>query len=329
MDGLLSKLKGLDACKVNEDFYKRTLSGGVVTLLSAFVMLLLFVSETIVFYSATETKLVVEPSRGERLDIPCTLLSVDTKGILVASNTRTLYGLQSSPFRHDIEKKRLDSHGSVIESRKEGIGGTKVQSDEQCCNSCEEVRECAREDFVERVKTQHGEGCSVHGFLDVSKGYYESNVDMPELSAEGGFNITHKINKLSFGTEFPGAVNPLDGAQWTQPASDGTYQYFIKVVPTIYNDIRGRKIDSNQMEMFSRDQPGVFFFYDFSPIKENRSFLHYLTNLCAIIGIMNTASSLYKLPYFILYNVKGIFTVAGIIDSFIYHGQKALKKKME
>jgi len=71
---------------------------------------------------------------------------------------------------------------------------------------------------------------------------------VPELSLlEGGFNITHKINKLSFGTEFPGVVNPLDGAQWTQPASDGTYQYFIKVVPTIYTDIRGHKIHSNQV----------------------------------------------------------------------------------
>ena len=47
MDGFLQKLKGLDAYpKVNEDFYKRTLSGGVVTLLSALVMLLLFISET-------------------------------------------------------------------------------------------------------------------------------------------------------------------------------------------------------------------------------------------------------------------------------------------
>jgi hypothetical protein len=33
--------------------------------------------------------------------------------------------------RHDIEKRRLDSHGNVIESRKEGIGGTKV-SDVYC-----------------------------------------------------------------------------------------------------------------------------------------------------------------------------------------------------
>lgn len=31
--------------------------------------------------------------------------------------------------------------------------------------------------------------------------------------------------------------------------------------------------------------------------------------------------------YFFIWS--GIFTVSGIIDSFIYHGQKALKKKME
>lgn len=378
-EGFLQKLKGLDAYpKVNEDFYKRTLSGGVVTVVASVVMLLLFVSETrSYFYSATETKLVVDTSRGERLrvnfdvtfpSVPCTLLSVDTMDIS---------GEQHHDIRHDIEKRRLDAHGNVIEARKEGIGGAKIESplqkhggrlskgeeycgtcygaeesDEQCCNSCEEVREaykkkgwaltnpdlidqCTREDFVERVKTQQGEGCNVHGFLDVSKvagnlhfapgkGFYESNINVPELSAlEHGFNITHKINKLSFGTEFPGVVNPLDGAQWTQPASDGTYQYFIKVVPTIYTDLRGRKIHSNQFSVTEhfrdgnirpKPQPGVFFFYDFSPIKvifteENSSLLHYLTNLCAIVG--------------------GVFTVSGIIDSFIYHGQKALKKKME
>jgi hypothetical protein len=47
MDGFLHRVKGLDAFpKVNEDFYKRTLSGGVVTLVSALIMMLLFISET-------------------------------------------------------------------------------------------------------------------------------------------------------------------------------------------------------------------------------------------------------------------------------------------
>ncbi|RZR97126.1 hypothetical protein BHM03_00026248, partial [Ensete ventricosum] len=46
--------------------------------------------------------------------------------------------------------------------------------------------------------------------------------------------------------------------------------------------------------------PGVFFFYDLSPIKLRVSF-----------------------------RLSGIFTVSGILDSFIYHGQRAIKKKME
>ncbi|XP_020100527.1 endoplasmic reticulum-Golgi intermediate compartment protein 3-like isoform X1 [Ananas comosus] len=377
---ILNKLKNLDAYpKINEDFYSRTLSGGIVTIVSALVMLFLFISETrLFFYSATETKLVVDTSRGERLRvnfditfpaIACSLLSVDTMDIS---------GEQHWDIRHDILKKRLDHLGNVIGSRQGGVGAPKIERplqrhggrlehnetycgscygaetlDDQCCNSCEEVREayrnkgwglsnpelidqCTREGLIEKIKEEQGEGCNIHGFLDVGKvagnfhfaagkSFHQSNVHVHDLLAfqAENYNITHKINKLSFGKEFPGAVNPLDGAHWTQQASSGAYQYFIKVVPTIYTDIRGHKIHSNQFSVtehfrdgnvYPKPVPGVFFFYDFSPIKvifteENRSFLHYLTNLCAIVG--------------------GVFTVSGIIDAFIYHGQRAIKKKME
>jgi hypothetical protein len=58
---------------------------------------------------------------------------------------------------------------------------------------------------------------------------------------------------------------------------------------------------------------GVFFLYDLSPImvkftEARRSFTHFLTGLCAIIG--------------------GVFTVAGIIDSFIYHGLRSVQTKI-
>jgi hypothetical protein len=39
------------------------------------------------------------------------------------------------------------------------------------------------------------------------------------------------------------------------------------------------------------------------------SFFHFLTNVCAIVG--------------------GVFTVAGIIDAFVYHGQRAIRKKID
>ena len=46
MSELFGKLKTLDAFpKVNEDFYQRTMSGGVITLGSSLVMLALFLSE--------------------------------------------------------------------------------------------------------------------------------------------------------------------------------------------------------------------------------------------------------------------------------------------
>lgn len=46
MDKVFNRVRNLDAYpKVNEDFYSRTLSGGVITLVSSVVILLLFFSE--------------------------------------------------------------------------------------------------------------------------------------------------------------------------------------------------------------------------------------------------------------------------------------------
>ncbi|RZC49300.1 hypothetical protein C5167_017719 [Papaver somniferum] len=244
--------------------------------------------------------------------LACSMLSVDAMDIS---------GEQHLDIRHDIIKKRIDSHGNVIESRQDGIGAPK--SDEDCCNSCEEVREayrkkgwglgnpelidqCKREGFFQQIKDEEGEGCNIYGFLEVNKvagnfhfapgkSFHQSNVHVQDLLAfqKDSYNISHKINKLSFGEYFPGAMNPLDGVQWMQEVPNGMYQYFIKVVPTVYTDISGHTIQSNQVTF----------------TEGHVSFLHFLTNVCAIVG--------------------GVFTVSGIVDSFIYHGQKAIKKKME
>ncbi|KAF5444161.1 hypothetical protein F2P56_036658 [Juglans regia] len=352
MDNVLHKLRKLDAYpKVNEDFYSRTFSGGLITLVSFVLMLFLFFSELRLFlHTVSETKLVVDTSRGGTLHIN----------------------------RHDIVKKRIDAHGNVIEVRQDGIGAPKVEkplqrhggrlehneeycgscygsetSDDDCCNSCEEVREayrkkgwaltnmdmidqCKREGFIQKIKNEEGEGCNINGVLEVNKvagsfhfgtgkSFHDSNVQLHNLLAfqDDNYNITHRINKLSFGHYFPGLINPLDGVQWVHENPNGAYQYFIKVVPAIFTDIRGRTIQSNQYSVTehfrsadpgrSRSLAGVFFFYDISPVKvtfkeEHIPFLHFMTHICAIIG--------------------GIFTVAGIIDSFVYHGQRVVKKKM-
>ncbi|CAJ1971782.1 unnamed protein product [Sphenostylis stenocarpa] len=415
MDGIMSKLRSLDAYpKINEDFYSRTLSGGVITLASSILMLLLFFSELRLYlHAVTETKLVVDTSRGETLRInfdvtfpalPCSILSLDAMDIS---------GEQHLDVKHDVIKKRLDSHGNVIETRQEGIGAPKIEkplqkhggrlehnetycgscfgaeaSDDECCNSCEDVREAYRKKgwalsnpdlidqlerrlftlldlgspsllassfitfivtgsghyrhrsgvkFVQLIKDEDGEGCNVYGFLEVNKvagnfhfapgkSFQQSGVHVHDLVSfqKDSFNLSHHINRLSYGEYFPGVVNPLDNVHWRQETPSGMYQYFIKVVPTVYTDVNGHTIQSNQFSVTEhfrtgdvgrlQSLPGVFFFYDLSPIKvtfteEHVSFLHFLTNVCAIVG--------------------GIFTVSGILDSFIYHGQRAIKKKME
>ncbi|KAL7157182.1 hypothetical protein ABFS83_02G060200 [Erythranthe nasuta] len=381
MDKMYNRLRNLDAYpKINEDFYSRTLSGGVITLVSSIFIALLFLSEfRLYLHTVTDSKLVVDTSRGGKLrinfdvtfpSVPCTLLSVDAMDIS---------GERHMDIRHDIFKKRIDSHGNVIETRQDGIGAPTIEkplqkhggrlehnetycgscfgaetSDEECCNSCEEVREayrkrgwgmtntdlidqCKREGFVQKVKEEEGEGCNIHGSLEVNKvagnfhfapgkSFHQTNMHLLDLLAlqSESYNISHKINKLSFGDSIPGIVNPLDGVEWVQIRPNGVYQYFLKVVPTIYTNIKGHTIQSNQFSVTEhyksseedqyRSLPGIFFFYDLSPIKvtfteEHASFLHFLTHICAIVG--------------------GVFTVAGIVDSFIYHGQKAIRKKME
>ncbi|KAF3674913.1 endoplasmic reticulum-Golgi intermediate compartment protein 3 isoform X1 [Capsicum chacoense] len=381
MDSFISKIRNLDAYpKINEDFYSRTLSGGVITVASSIIMTLLFISELRLYlHAVTATKLVVDTSRGETLRInfditfpslACSILSVDAMDIS---------GEQHLDIRHDIIKKRIDALGNVIETRKEGIGAPTIDrplqrhggrlehnetycgscygaegSDDHCCNTCEDVREayrkkgwaltnpdeidqCKREGFLEKVKLEEGEGCNMYGFLEVNKvagnfhfapgkSFQQSNVHVHDLLTfqKDSYNISHKINRLTYGEYFPGVVNPLDGVTWTQETPHGMYQYFIKVVPTVYTDVSGHTIQSNQFSVTEHFKgadvgrfqsiPGVFFFYDLSPIKvtfteQHVSFLHFLTNVCAIVG--------------------GVFTVSGILDSFIYHGQKAIKKKME
>ncbi|KAJ6942139.1 endoplasmic reticulum-Golgi intermediate compartment protein 3-like isoform X2 [Populus alba x Populus x berolinensis] len=380
MDRIYQKLRNLDAYpKINEDFYSRTLSGGLITLISSVLILFLFFSELgLYLHKVTETKLLVDTSRGQSLRINfdvtfpairCSLLSVDAIDIS---------GEQHLDIRHDISKKRINAHGDVIEVRQEGIGAPKIDrplqrhggrlghdeeycgscfggemSDDDCCNTCEEVREayrrkgwamtnmdlidqCKREGFIQMIKDEEGEGCNINGSLEVNrvagsfhfapwKSFHQTNFliqDLLDLQKDS-YNISHRINRLAFGDNFPGVVNPLAGIQLMHDTPNGVQQFFIKVVPTIYTDIRGRTVHSNQYsvtEHFKKSEltpldslPGVYFFYDFSPIKvifkeEHISFLHFMTSVCAIIG--------------------GIFTIAGIIDSFIYHGQRAIKKKV-
>jgi len=226
-----------------------------------------------------------------------------------------------------------------------------------CCNTCEQVQEtyrkkgwafvnadgieqCRREGWSERMAEQVGEGCQVYGYLLVNKvagnfhfapgkSFQQHHMHVHDLQPFKNlkYNLSHTIQRLSFGKEFPGIINPLDGVKKDNvEEKDGPamYQYFVKIVPTMYESLNGQVLNTNQFSVTEHFKslkgenthglPGLFFMYELSPImvkflEHKKSFAHFLTGVCAIIG--------------------GVFTVAGIIDSFLYHSMRSLKKKVE
>jgi len=223
-----------------------------------------------------------------------------------------------------------------------------------CCNTCDQVKDayrrkgwafsdtvkvkqCVAEGYLQNLEKQREEGCKVHGYVTVNRVSGNVNIVPGKFilqntryvmdSTMGGtysFNLTHSIHKLSFGKEYPGMKNPLDGVTkvWLSGGhASAMYQYFIKVVPTFYTDIFGRTIRTNQfsvleylasVNIWGNGVPGIFFTYDLSPIRvdlreSSKSYLHFLTNICAIIG--------------------GVFTIASLVDATLFQGISSFKNK--
>eukprot|EP00879_Flechtneria_rotunda_P017317 GHRR01018141.1.p1 GENE.GHRR01018141.1~~GHRR01018141.1.p1 ORF type:complete len:191 (+),score=34.48 GHRR01018141.1:966-1538(+) len=168
--------------------------------------------------------------------------------------------------------------------------------------------------------------------------YQQGSMHIHDMApfADKTLDFTHKIHSLSYGQPYPGMRNPLDGVMQVAPqpkggetkkgTATGMFQYFLKVVPTDYVYLSQKSTESNQYSVTEnfraaadasaggRNLPGVFFFYDLSPIRvriqeQKSSFLHFLTNVCAIVG--------------------GIFAVSGLIDNTVYQAEQVIRKKID
>ncbi|XP_064652383.1 endoplasmic reticulum-Golgi intermediate compartment protein 3-like [Lineus longissimus] len=307
--------------------------------------------------------------------VSCTYLTVDAMDVSGESQNdvdanlfKTRLTMEGKPVKdgEPAEKENLGEEKSVdiVKTLKKPLDPTRCEScygaettDLKCCNTCDDVREayrrkgwafttpeeieqCKREGYAEKMKAGVNEGCRMYGYLQVNKvagnfhfapgkSFQQSHVHVHDVQAFAGmkFNMTHNISHLSFGADYPGIVNPLDEVTTVSEKGSQMFQYFVKIVPTTYVKLNGDVLYTNQYSVTKHRKqvslsgasgeqglPGTFFIYELSPMmvkytEKNRSFMHFLTGVCAIIG--------------------GVFTVAGIIDSFIYHSAKAIQKKME
>lgn len=223
-------------------------------------------------------------------------------------------------------------------------------ADRRCCNTCSDIREayrlkgwavvdlsnyvqCRNEGLDVKLKNADREGCRVHGHLLVNKvagnfhfapgkSFEQSHMHVHDLSGLHGanFNLSHSVHSLSFGGFYDGRVNPLDGHNriFTEGSATRLVSYYLKVVPTLYTSLNGTETSSNQYSVTKHERgsvnlPGVFFYYEISPIlvrisERRRSLGHFLTSVCAIIG--------------------GVFTVASLIDAFFYHSSRVIQQKL-
>ncbi|XP_075441002.1 uncharacterized protein LOC142486275 isoform X4 [Ascaphus truei] len=107
------------------------------------------------------------------------------------------------------------------------------------------------------MEEQRNEGCQVYGFLEVNKvagnfhfapgkSFQQSHVhvhavEIHDLQSFGldNINMTHHIKHLSFGRDYPGIVNPLDGTSVDASQASMMFQYFVKIFPTVYVKVDG------------------------------------------------------------------------------------------
>lgn len=342
--GVKQAIRSIDAFpRAEEHLLQKTQSGALVSVIGLVIMATLFLHE-LRYYLTTYTvhQMSVDLKRGEMLPIhinmtfpslPCDVLSVDAVD---------LSGKHEVDLDTSIWKLRLNRDGHITGTEylsdlveKEHADHKHDEEKDHHDDSNHAVHAHSfdqdAENMVKKVKQAlaNEEGCRVYGVLDVQRvagnfhiSVHGLNIFVAQMIFEGSshVNVSHIIHDLSFGPKYPGLHNPLDGTSRILHGTSGTFKYFMKIVPTEYRYISKEVLPTNQfsvteyfspMNEFDRTWPAVYFLYDLSPItvtikEERRSFLHFLTRLCAVLG--------------------GTFALTGMLDRWMYRLLEALTK---
>eukprot|EP00245_Coleochaete_scutata_P010511 TRINITY_DN3696_c0_g3_i1.p1 TRINITY_DN3696_c0_g3~~TRINITY_DN3696_c0_g3_i1.p1 ORF type:complete len:351 (+),score=56.23 TRINITY_DN3696_c0_g3_i1:119-1171(+) len=328
--------------RTEEHLTQKTSTGAVVSVIGISMMALLFLNELQYFLKTyTVHEMSVDMTKNKTLPIhinitfpalPCQVLSLDALD---------MSGKHEVDLDVGIYKIRLNKHGEYIDvehlddlkhnphpDHQKGDNDTAVMAHEY-------HHEANTGDHIQSIQDAMAahEGCMVYGRLDVERvagnfhvsvhgqSYYVLQRVFTDVKQ---VNISHIIHKASFGPEYPGIVNPLDGfvriLEDHKSTESGTFKYFLKVVPTTYRHLNGEVIPTNQFsvtEYFTPSRPhdntlpAVYFLYDLSPVavtveEKRRNFFHFITRLCAVLG--------------------GTFAVSGLLDRWIHRLIKHLEK---
>uniref|UniRef100_A0A3P9KN70 Endoplasmic reticulum-Golgi intermediate compartment protein n=1 Tax=Oryzias latipes TaxID=8090 RepID=A0A3P9KN70_ORYLA len=327
----LSLVKELDAFpKVSDSYVETSTSGGTVSLIAFSTMALLSVLEFFVYqdtWMKYEYEVDKDFSSKLRINVDITVAMrcqhVGADILDLAETMITSGGLQYEPVVFELTPKQREWQSTLhrIQNRlreEHALQEVLYKSLLKGAPTALPPREA--------VFMQSPDACRIHGDIYVNKvagnlfcftGFVSksrcgSSCCPPSSPLHAAaYNFSHRIDRLCFGEEIPGIINPLDGTEKITYDNNQMYQYFITVVPT---KLKTYKItaDTHQFSVTERERvinhtagshgvSGIFFKYDTSSLMVTVSEQHmplwqFLVRLCGIIGgIYSTTGMLHSL----------------------------------
>lgn len=318
-------IKELDAFpKVEENYQQRSALSGLTTFIVSILLIILVLYEVGSFRSIeTKYEYFIDHTASSPLAVNVdisvamrceyiTMTMWDYSGT-VQLDLRNRLSLQPTMLNmgHGFDEKLYD--GSNLEALKN------IQHFVHTANQARNARRGLPMGSKSSSENNPVDGCRLTGTFNINKvsgrfqimgmGHGQGAVHTPHEA----LNFTHKIHRFSFGKDFPGIVNPLDGRAEETDAPFQMYQYFLSIIPTTYVDSRDNIILTNQYavteyarivdhEKGSHGIPGILIKFDMEPLlirisEQKNSILHLLTRLCGVVG--------------------GIFVTTGLVNGLI------------
>uniref|UniRef100_A0A1L8DVG1 Putative copii vesicle protein n=1 Tax=Nyssomyia neivai TaxID=330878 RepID=A0A1L8DVG1_9DIPT len=314
----LDIVKNLDAFpQIREKYTKTTKIGGTLSIISRTVILYLIWKE-INYY--LESKLIFKFTPDADLDAklqinidltvatPCSRIGAD---ILDSTHQNvfsfgsleeedTWWELDGNQLAHFQYMKHLNSY---LREEYHSLAHILYKSDSQNYGSLPERETKPNRPF---------DACRVHGTLTTNKvsgnfhitagksiHFPRGHIHLSSIFDDTPLNMSHRVNRFSFGPVTSGIVHPLEGDEKIIEDSTTMAQYFLEVVPTdIYSFVGSTKtFQYSVKENFrpinhdkgSHGIPGLYFKYDVSALKvivryDRDNFVQFCVRLCSIIS---------------------------------------------
>lgn len=310
MDDFANKVRTFDAFpKVNSQHSVRSTRGGLSTVLTVFMGLLIFWIEVGGYIGGyVDHQFTLDDTVRKDIAInvdmivamPCEFLHTN---VLDITDDRFLAGelLNFEGTNFFVPPSfNIDSAKEVVNVELDEVFAENMRAEYQVQGS--RLNEAAPACHIfGSIPVNH-----VNGDLHITAkgfGYQDRHhVDRQSL------NFSHVIAEFSYGEFFPFMNNPLDFTGRITTENLQSYKYYTKIVPTLYQKL-GLEVDTHQYSLteqhtaFREEEgiPGIFFKYDFEPIKlviseKRMSFIQFVAHIGTIFsGLLIVGGYLYRL----------------------------------